>query len=105
VVKKLGRGVAGKSIELYMVPGMNHCQGGPGTDTFNKMEAIEQWVATGKAPDQIVASHLTSGKVDRTRPLCPYGKIARWSGTGSTDEAANFSCVAEAVDRGTRQRE
>jgi len=105
VVKKLGRDVAGKSIQLYMVPGMNHCQGGPGTDTFNKMEAIEQWVATGRAPDRIVASHLTSGKVDRTRPLCPYGKIARWSGMGSTDEAANFSCVAEAVDRGTLQRE
>jgi feruloyl esterase len=105
VVKKLGRDVAGKSIQLYMVPGMNHCQGGPGTDTFNKMEALEQWVAKGKAPDQIVASHLTGGKVDRTRPLCPYGKVAKWSGAGSTDEAVNFSCVAEAVDRGTAQRD
>ena len=45
VVGKLGAGVAGKSIELYMVPGMNHCGGGPGTDTFDKMAAIEQWVA------------------------------------------------------------
>ena len=95
VVKKLGKGVVGKNIELYMIPGMNHCQGGPGTDTFDKMAAIEQWVATGTAPDQIVASHLTAGKVDRTRPLCPYGKMAKWKGTGSSDDAANFSCVAD----------
>jgi feruloyl esterase len=93
VVKKLGKGVVGKNIQLYMVPGMNHCAGGPGTDTFDKMAAIEQWVQKGTAPDHIVASHLTAGKVDRTRPLCPYGKVAMWKGSGSTDDAANFSCV------------
>src|SRR6266704_1691579 len=69
VVRKLGAGTGGKSIELYMVPGMNHCGGGPGTDTFNKMAAIEQWVAGGTAPKQILASHLTNRTVDRTRPL------------------------------------
>ena len=58
------------------------------------MAVIEQWVATGTAPDQIVASHLTAGNVDRTRPLCPYGKVATYKGTGSTDDAANFSCAA-----------
>jgi feruloyl esterase len=104
-VKTTGKGVVGKSIQLYMVPGMGHCQGGPGTDTFDKVAAIEQWVATGKAPDQIVASHLTAGKVDRTRPLCPYGKTAKWRGTGSTDEAANFSCVGATADRGAGQRD
>jgi tannase/feruloyl esterase len=75
-----------------MVPGMNHCQGGPGTDTFNKMAAIEQWVETGKAPDSIVASHMTNGNVDRARPLCRYPQVAEYKGTGSTDEAANFIC-------------
>jgi feruloyl esterase len=85
-----------------MIPGMNHCQGGPGTDTFDTMGAIESWVATGKAPAQIVASHLTQGKVDRTRPLCPFGQAAKWKGTGSTDDAANFACVAEAADSRTR---
>ena len=95
VVSKAGKGVVGTSIQLYMIPGMNHCQGGPGTDTFDKMAAIEQWVQTGKAPDQIIASHLTDGKVDRTRPLCPFGKVAKWKGTGSTDEAANFTCLVE----------
>jgi len=97
-----GRGLAGKQIALYMVPGMNHCQGGPGTDTFDKMGAIESWVATGSAPEMIPASHLTAGRVDRTRPLCQFPKVAKWKGTGSTDEAANFSCVNETTSRGTR---
>src|SRR5262249_41824608 len=87
MVKQLGKGIVGKSVQLYMIPGMDHCSGGPGTDTFDKMGVIEQWVATGRAPDQIIASHLTAGKVDRTRPLCPYGKVATYNGTGSTDDA------------------
>ena len=95
VVKKLGPDVVGKSIELYMVPGMNHCGGGPGTDTFDKMGAIEEWVAKGAAPDHIIASHRTAGNVDRTRPLCPYGKVAAYNGTASTDDAVNFACKAQ----------
>lgn len=95
VVKTVGASAANASIQLYMVPGMNHCQGGPGTDTFDKMAAIESFVATGKAPAQILASHRTNGMVDKTRPLCPFGQVARWNGTGSTDEAANFACVAD----------
>jgi feruloyl esterase len=94
VVRKLGTSVVGKSIELYMVPGMNHCGGGPGTDSFNKMAAIEQWVGSGSAPKQILASHLTNGTMDRTRPLCPYSQVAAYKGTGSTDDAANFVCKA-----------
>lgn len=95
IVRRLGEEEVGRSVQLYMVPGMNHCQGGPGTDTFDKMAAIEQWVATGRAPAQIPASHLTNGVVDRARPLCPYGQVAKWGGSGSTDQAENFSCVAE----------
>jgi feruloyl esterase len=94
-----GNDVAGKSVQLYMVPGMNHCQGGPGTDTFDKMGAIEQWLRTGTAPDRIPASHLTNGTVDRTRPLCPFGQVAKWNGTGSSDDAANFACVVERAGR------
>jgi feruloyl esterase len=55
---------------------------------------MEDWIAKGTAPSRIVASHLTDGKVDRTRPLCPYPQIARYNGQGSIDDAANFSCVA-----------
>ncbi|MSO83326.1 MAG: tannase/feruloyl esterase family alpha/beta hydrolase [Acidobacteria bacterium] len=102
VLDTVGRSVEGTSIELFMVPGMYHCQGGPGTDTFNKMAAIEQWVEQGTAPDRIVASHMTDGKADRTRPLCVFPKVAKWNGTGSTDDAANFSCVAESASRSTR---
>jgi feruloyl esterase len=92
VIRIFGSSVVGKSIELYMVPGMNHCQGGPGTDNFDKMSAIEEWVAKGSAPDKIIASHLTNGTADRTRPLCPYPQVAGYKGTGSTDDAANFVC-------------
>ena len=101
VVDRHGSGAVGKSVQLYMVPGMNHCAGGPGTDTFDKMGTMERWVQTGVSADRIVASHLTAGVVDRTRPLCPFGQVARWSGTGSTDEAANFACVVEAPAPGT----
>ena len=94
VTQASGKGVVGQSIQLYMVPGMGHCAGGAGTDTFDKVEAIERWVASGEAPQSIVASHLTNGQVDRTRPLCPYGKVAKWNGKGSTDDAANFACAA-----------
>jgi feruloyl esterase len=94
VVSQLGQRVVGKSIQLYMVPGMDHCGGGPGTDTFDKVSVIEKWIATGSAPDEIVASHLTDGKIDRTRPLCPLGKVATYTGRGSTDDAENFTCTA-----------
>jgi feruloyl esterase len=94
VVKTMGPSVVGTSIQLYMVPGMNHCRGGPGPNVFDKVVAMEEWLKTGTAPKQIIASHATEGKTDRTRPLCPYGQVARWKGAGSTDDAANFSCVA-----------
>jgi feruloyl esterase len=70
-------------------------RGGPGPNQFDALAALEQWVEKGVAPDRIVASHITNGKVDRTRPLCFYPLVARWKGTGSADEAANFACVTE----------
>jgi hypothetical protein len=79
---------------LFMVPGMTHCSGGNGTDTFDPVTAIVNWVEKGKAPATIAASRLVGGKVVRTRPLCPYPQVARYKGTGSTDDAANFSCAA-----------
>jgi feruloyl esterase len=84
-----------KSLRLYMVPGMGHCGGGDGPNTFEMMTALEQWQEKGIAPTQIPASHSTAGKVDRTRPLCPYPQVAKYKGSGSTDEAANFSCSAQ----------
>jgi len=73
---------------------MAHCSGGEGPDTFDKIGVMEKWVEKGEAPSEIVASHYTAGKVDRTRPLCPYPRVAHYKGAGSIDEAANFSCVS-----------
>jgi len=81
-------------IRLFMVPGMGHCRGGDGPSTFDAVGALEAWVEDGKPPERIVASHATDGRVERTRPLCPYPQLAVYKGTGSIDEAANFTCRA-----------
>jgi len=80
------------NIRLFMEPGMGHCSGGEGPNVFDKVGTLEQWVEQGKAPEKIIASHSTNGTVDRTRPLCPYPQVAKYKGSGSIDEAANFSC-------------
>jgi feruloyl esterase len=54
---------------------------------------MERWVEQGVAPDQMVASKMVDGEVVRTRPLCTYPQVAEWNSSGSTDDAANFSCV------------
>jgi hypothetical protein len=80
-------------FRLFMVPGMAHCGGGIGPDRNDSMTAMIDWVEKGKAPDSIVASRVVDKQVVRTRPLCPYPQVARYSGSGSIDQAANFSCV------------
>jgi feruloyl esterase len=75
---------------------MGHCGGGEGPNVFDKVDALEQWVEKAHAPDQMIASHSTAGKIDRTRPLCPYPQVAQYQGTGSIDEAANFVCKERA---------
>ena len=109
VVSKMGQRDAGSFIRLFMVPGMQHCAGGPGprgfgatvTNTQSDAQqdmtvALERWVEEGIAPDQIIAAKRTSTdpKIPavRTRPLCPYPQVARYKGSGSTDDAANFVC-------------
>jgi feruloyl esterase len=80
------------SIRMFMVPGMGHCGGGDGTSTFSMVPALEKWVEQGQAPERIEASRVRDGKVDRTRPLCAFPKVAVYNGSGSTDDTANFSC-------------
>jgi len=80
------------SIRLFMMPGMTHCAGGVGPNTFDRMGVIEGWVEKGEAPKRIVAEHVTNGVVDRRRPLCPHPQVATYMGTGSLDDAANFTC-------------
>jgi feruloyl esterase len=95
VLDAVNKEKAANSIELFMIPGMNHCAGGPGTDTFDKVKVLEQWVEQGKKPAQIVASHSANGQVDKTRPLCPFPQVAKYKGSGSTNDAANFACGLE----------
>jgi feruloyl esterase len=90
-----GKSKAADSIRLFMVPGMGHCGGGDGTDDFDKIGTLAQWAQTNQAPKSIPAAHRTKGVVDRTRPLCPYPETARYKGSGSTDDAANFVCAAQ----------
>ena len=88
-------GGAAKTAEwfrVFMAPGMGHCRGGDGPNSLDALTALETWVEKGKAPDQIIASHSKAGTIDRTRPLCAYPMVARYTGTGSIDDAGNFVC-------------
>ena len=77
---------------LFMAPGMAHCSGGTGPNTFDMLAALEQWVERGIAPDHVVATRSINGVVDRLRPLCPYPQVAVYSGSGDTNEASSFAC-------------
>jgi feruloyl esterase len=85
---------AANALALFMVPGMGHCQGGPGTDVFDKVAALDRWVESGSKPQSISAAHYTGSVADRTRPLCAYPASARYIGSGSTDDERNFRCQA-----------
>jgi len=80
-------------VRLFVVDGMGHCGGGAGADTFEKLGTIDQWVETGKAPDQLPSSKMSQGKVAFSRPLCAYPAVARYRGTGDINDAANFTCA------------
>jgi feruloyl esterase len=95
VVKNLGGAdKAADRVRLFLAPGMGHCGGGEGPSVFDKIGPLERWVEQGKAPDMLPASHVIDGKVDRTRPLCPYPQVARYKGNGSIDDAMSFECAA-----------
>jgi feruloyl esterase len=90
-----GAGETQSFFRLFMAPGMAHCSGGPGPDSLDALTALESWVERRIAPETIEAVRKRAdGSVERSRPLCVYPKVARWSGRGSTDEAQSFSCVA-----------
>ena len=95
VLETMGPAKIAGSVRLYMLPGMAHCSGGEGPNTFDKIGTLDRWVEEAKAPESLVASHSTAGKVDRTRPLCPYPQMAVYKGSGSIDEAANFTCKVQ----------
>jgi len=96
---------------LFMPPGLYHCTRGPGPNSFGGrgqaalkddpehdiMRALVRWVEEGVAPAKIIAAKFVNDDpeqgVARTRPLCPYPQVARYTGSGSIDDAANFVCA------------
>ena len=97
VVHQLGgREVVEDFARLFLLPGVGHCRGGTGPDSFDGLTPLVEWVEKGVAPEQIIASQTVAGRVVRTRPLCAYPKIARWTGRGDRDDATNFECIEQA---------
>jgi feruloyl esterase len=77
-------------MRLFLVPGMGHCRGGPGVDTFDTLTALEQWREKDAAPKEMPARNRETGMA---RPLCPYPSYAKYDGSGDLKDAANFSCA------------
>jgi feruloyl esterase len=114
-----GREETESFFRLFMAPGMGHCFGGPGPSIYggprtvvspqigidpehDVLSALVQWIEKERAPDRIVASHVTGNVVHRTRLICPYPKIARRNGRRSSDDASNFVCAEARRPTGRR---
>jgi feruloyl esterase len=111
-----GEKLADSSVRLYMVPGMQHCTGGPGATNFGQFWlppgsspddaehdvnlAMEAWVEKGAVPQDLItgkyAEQAGHFQLQMTRPLCAYPRVAQYKGTGDTNDAANFTCVGTA---------
>lgn len=110
VVEKIGQDKAANALRLYMVPGMQHCAGGPGATEFGQgvgargdatrdvFTALEEWVEKGSAPGVLTATKSAGEGAARTvvmsRPLCPYPQVAKYDGKGDAMKASSFACVA-----------
>jgi len=104
-VNKVAKGKASDFVAYFPVPGMNHCSGGPATDQFDLLSNLVKWVEDGTKPLQVQATARTAGNLggenkelasdwgaNRTRPLCPYPKVATYKGKGSSEEMSSFVC-------------
>lgn len=89
-----GTAATDEFMRLYMLPGVGHCRGGPGPDQADWMGALTRWVEKGEAPSSLEGRREVQGKTVMTRPFCPHPQVARYNGTGDTNDAASFQCVA-----------
>lgn len=104
IQRKMGTDQAQRFVRLFMAPGMMHCGGGPGPNTFDAVVSVAAWRERNHAPDTIIAARYAPsttpdaapGEALSTRPLCAYPKVAYWTGKGSPDEAGNYNCRAGA---------
>jgi feruloyl esterase len=85
-------------MRLFLMPGVGHCGGGVGPDQADFLGALERWREKGEAPAQITATkgggRGAAAATPLSRPLCPFPQVPRYKGSGSTNDAATFSCVA-----------
>lgn len=85
---------AANDARLIMMPGVEHCFGGPGPSWVNYLDEIDKWVTSGEAPGQMTAYWLNEQfQPNGSRPVCAYPKVLKYNGDGSSRDAANFSCV------------
>ncbi|HEY7303035.1 MAG TPA: tannase/feruloyl esterase family alpha/beta hydrolase [Bryobacteraceae bacterium] len=111
VVSTVGSEKTKSFVRLYMIPGMQHCIGGPGASWFGQFgtttakgpehgmfDALEQWVEKGTPPGELVATKYLEDNhakgVQMTRPLCPYPQVAQYKGSGDANDSTNFACTA-----------
>ena len=113
VEQRMGAKKTRAFARLFLAPGVQHCAGGAGPNVFGQggprkgvtaendlNMALERWVEQGIAPERLIAAKTNAtGGIERTRPLCAYPLVARYQGSGSTDEAANFACAAPAATK------
>jgi feruloyl esterase len=111
VQQTMGAGKAAGFVRVYMVPGMEHCNGGPGPSAlgqfglapakgpqFGIFDSLEDWVEKGAPVENVFATKYApapDGKIKpvMTRPLCAYPAIAKYKGAGDTNQADNFECT------------
>jgi feruloyl esterase len=109
IVAKLGQAKTDQFLKFYMLPGIYHCAGGPGAGNFGAagpasapdaqhdiVTALDEWVRAKKAPTIFIGTHVNeqTKTVDRTRRICAYPQVAKYKGSGDTNDAANFTCAA-----------
>ena len=94
-MKTMGEKETRDFYRFFPVPGMFHCGGGPGCGNADWLTAAVNWVEKGQAPTMVTGAHVEGGKTTRTRPICMYPMVAQYKGSGSIDEAGNFTCVAQ----------
>ena len=87
-----GEATTAAFARLFLVPGMNHCSGGPATDAFDGLAAIVDWVEQGRAPQRVVARGTAGALQGVARPLCPWPTAAIYRGSGDVKDAASFAC-------------
>jgi hypothetical protein len=110
-----GEAVTRDFARLFLVPGLNHCSGGPGASVIDYIAAIEAWVEEGRAPDSLIATRLKSmptaaatpvpvirpQDVVFTRPIYPFPLTARYKGVGPATQASSFQPVTSSAVRST----